>query len=161
MADIQKRRLAAQEEENQTVLNSQTRVMSQLEVRLENQDKINHLQNQIGAGASDSIGDHLSTMPQLATKTPVQSTPDPKHIRNIKEVVFNDAVKIHDIYKSNAKLPEIKLEAVALGLPCIVDLGGDSQTSLFSGEVWSKLVTKYRSRFLMSPTSFSNTYKDK
>jgi hypothetical protein len=161
VADIQQSRLATQEKENQTVLNSQTRIMSQFEVRLENQKKINHLQSQVDAGISDHINDHLSTMPQQATRTPIQSTLDPKHIKNIKEVIFNDAVKIHDLYKSNAKLPEIKLEEMALGLSCIVDLGGDSQTSLFSSEVWSKLVTKYRSRFLISPTSFSNTYKDK
>jgi hypothetical protein len=45
VADIQQSRLATQEKENQTVLNSHTRVMYQLEVRLGNQDKINHLQN--------------------------------------------------------------------------------------------------------------------
>lgn len=82
-------------------------------------------------------------------------------MQNVKETVFNDAVKIHDKYKANVKLSEIKLEAMALGLSCIVDLRGKSQTSSFSDEVWSKLVSKYHTRFIMSPPEFSKSYLDK
>jgi hypothetical protein len=71
VTDIQQSRLATQEKENQTVLDSQARVIYELEVKLENQKKINHLQNQIDAGVSDSINDRLSTMPQQATKDPI------------------------------------------------------------------------------------------
>ncbi|CAO3655131.1 unnamed protein product [Mucor hiemalis] len=50
---------------------------------------------------------------------------------------------------------------MALGLSCIVDLRGESQTSSFSDEVWSKLVSKYHTRFIMSPAEFSKSYLDK
>ncbi|KAI8885721.1 hypothetical protein K501DRAFT_270487 [Backusella circina FSU 941] len=99
------------------------------------------------------IDEPSSPAPQTA-EPPQQITP----FRNIKEIIFNYTVGIHDSHKANKDLSRRQLHAMATGVSCILNINEEAQSSLFSEQIWSKLQLKYTTRFIISPVTMTKSY---
>lgn len=84
--------------------------------------------------------------------------------KNVQSVIYGAGKELHRQYKAGSNLNFTQMKTMKCGLSNIIDLSEQnvqsSQRSLFSPEVWAKLVKKYN-RFLLSPEDTLGSFKDK
>ncbi|KAG2201163.1 hypothetical protein INT46_007630 [Mucor plumbeus] len=141
-------------EKNKRRLNRQTRLISQSEVILEDRNSLLELEGQLSSTESCSTPE-LTSLPTTSSApelTSLLTTSSAKtEMRNIKEIIFNHAKELHHLYQRGDDLSTEQLEAMSKGLSCILDLGEPEKEgtlrSLFSDDLWTKLIAKYINRF--------------
>ncbi|KAG2204323.1 hypothetical protein INT47_009365 [Mucor saturninus] len=126
---------------------------------LENQNHLLELERQLSNTESSSAPE-LTSQPTTSSAPELTSLPTISsakiEIRNIKEIIFNHATKLHRLYQRGDDLSNEQLEAMSKGLSCTLDLGEPETEGtlrcLFPEDVWTTLIAKYTLRYKTVPS---------